>query len=85
MRTHTNGEWEGFHPKTNVMWLHYLLDKLTSEISYKNKKSKTHLSALGKMRRMKNGFLEFDSAYDYVTATSSSVKTSTSSPTSIEQ
>ena len=38
MRTHTNGEWEGFHPKTNVMWLHYLLDKLTSEISYKNKK-----------------------------------------------
>ena len=66
------------------MWLHYLLEKLTSEISYKNKKSKTHLSALGEMRRMKNGFLEFDSAYDYVTTTSSSVKT-TSSPTSIEQ
>ena len=31
MRSHTNNEWEKFHPKTNVMWLHYMLDKLTGE------------------------------------------------------
>ena len=72
MRSHTNNEWEKFHPKTNVMWLHYMLDKLTNEVAYKNKKSNTHRSALGKMRHMKNGFLQFDSAYAYVTATSTS-------------
>merc|ERR1711971_817700 len=72
MRSHTNNEWEKFHPKTNVMWLHYMLDKLTGEVLYKNKKSKAHASALGKMRHVKNSFLQFDSAYAYVTATSTS-------------
>ncbi|KAJ3055605.1 Serine/threonine-protein kinase haspin [Rhizophlyctis rosea] len=31
MRTETRERWEEFHPKTNVFWLHYLIDKfLTS-------------------------------------------------------
>ena len=77
MRQHTNDEWQEFHPKTNVMWLHYMLDKLTTEVLYKNKKSKTHLSAMKKMRYLKNGFLQYDSAYAYVAATSSIVKDST--------
>ena len=83
MRSHTNNEWEKFHPKTNVMWLHYMLDKLTGEVLYKNKKSKAHASALGKMRHVKNSFLQFDSAYAYVTATSNSVSAK-GSTTSIE-
>lgn len=28
MRDHSGGEWEGYHPLTNVMWLHYLATKL---------------------------------------------------------
>ena len=67
MKVHTGDDWKGFHPKTNVMWLHYLLDKLTSEVFYKNKKSKTHRSSLSKMRILKENFLEtYDSAYHYV-------------------
>ena len=73
MREHTNDEWELFHPKTNVMWLHYLLDKLTKEVSYKNKKSKMHQNAIKKMRQVMNGILNFNSAYDYITSTSNSV------------
>jgi len=83
MRSHTNNEWEKFHPKTNVMWLHYMLDKLTGEVLYKNKKSKAHRSALEKMRHVKNSFLQFDSAYAYVTATSTSASAK-GSTTSIE-
>lgn len=30
MRDHVCGDWSGFHPKTNVYWLHYLTDKLVS-------------------------------------------------------
>ena len=25
MRDHVRGDWAGFHPKTNVFWLHYLV------------------------------------------------------------
>ena len=68
MKKHTGDEWREFHPRTNVMWLHYLLDKLTTEVYYKNKKSKTHRSALVKMRQMRDAFLDtFNSAYEYVT------------------
>ena len=71
MLEHTNNEWKGFYPKTNVMWLHYLLDKLTKEVYYRNKKSKVHRSAMCKMRALHSSFLtQFQSAYEYVKASS---------------
>lgn len=67
MRQHTKDDWRGFFPKTNVFWLHYLLDKLTGEVRYKNKKSKAHRSAMSKMQAMKESFVEdHSSCYDYV-------------------
>ena len=30
MRAKTRGRWEGFHPVTNALWLHYLADVLLS-------------------------------------------------------
>lgn len=30
MRTKTHGHWEEFHPETNALWLHYLVDVLLS-------------------------------------------------------
>ncbi|KAF9443328.1 hypothetical protein P691DRAFT_713447 [Macrolepiota fuliginosa MF-IS2] len=36
MRECTNGDWEAFHPLTNVMWLHYLITKL---LRHKNLKA----------------------------------------------
>ena len=28
MRKATKGRWEGFHPATNALWMHYLADTL---------------------------------------------------------
>ena len=70
MKAHTGNEWKGFFPKTNVMWLHYLLDKLINQVYYRNKKSKVHRSALSKMRTLHNDFLtQFHSAYDFICTT----------------
>ena len=30
MRKATKGRWEGFHPATNALWMHYLADTLLS-------------------------------------------------------
>ena len=32
MRSHVTDDWRGFHPKTNVFWLHYLADKLLEKV-----------------------------------------------------
>ena len=66
MQEHTNNDWRGFYPKTNVFWLHYLLDKLTSDVYYKNTKSKVHRNAFKKMQNLKDEFLEYSSAYEYI-------------------
>ena len=69
MKQHTCDNWKNFHPRTNVMWLHYLLDKLTTDVFYKNKKSKLHRQFSAKMRGLRDSFLDsFHSAYDYVVA-----------------
>jgi serine/threonine-protein kinase haspin len=69
MKEHTKDEWRGFFPKTNVFWLHYLLDKLSTDVYYKNKKSKVHRSAATKIRLLKDSYLDlYKSAFDYVTS-----------------
>ncbi len=67
MREETKDNWRGYHPKTNVFWLDYLLDKLLNEVQYKSKKSKVHRSAVSKMRQIRSGFLDtYSSAFDYI-------------------
>lgn len=39
MREETKQDWKGFYPKTNLLWLDYVTDKLTKQLKYKNKKS----------------------------------------------
>ena len=66
MRSHTNDEWKGFYPKTNIFWLHYLLQKTISEVKYKNKKSSCHRKGLSKLRKLKEQILDFDSCDSFV-------------------
>ena len=66
MQTEVNDNWEQFQPKTNVMWLHYLLDKLINVVPYKNKKSQVHKKAMREMKNIKNSIMEYSSALAYV-------------------
>ena len=65
MRAHTNNDWQQSYPKTNIFWLHYLLDKTINNVIYKNKKSKRHRSSLLNLKKLKERILDFDSCYDF--------------------
>ena len=66
MQTEVNDNWEQFQPKTNIMWLHYLLDKLINAVPYKNKRSQVHKKAMREMKNIKNSIMEYSSALAYV-------------------
>ena len=68
MRSHTNDNWKGFYPKTNIFWLHYLLDKTLNEVKYKTRytKAKIHRKGLSKLRLIKDRVLEYNSCQSFV-------------------
>ena len=35
MKQSNNNNWEQFNSKTNIFWLHYLLEKMITEVYYK--------------------------------------------------
>jgi len=68
MQKENKNNWEEFNPKTNIFWLHYMLEKMVTEVYYKGKKaSKPHKSGLALLRRLRSNLLEYSSARDYVT------------------
>ncbi|XP_018010108.1 uncharacterized protein LOC108667577 [Hyalella azteca] len=62
MRDVVGENWNKFEPKTNVMWLHYLLDKLISECYYRSKTSRRHRLHIAKLEKLKSIVLKFDSS-----------------------
>ncbi|XP_022249240.1 uncharacterized protein LOC106465607 [Limulus polyphemus] len=65
MRKHNQNEWESFHPFTNILWLHYLAEKLVNSKKYKSR-SKNHRVALGQLRSLMSTLLKFQSASDFI-------------------
>lgn len=59
-------DWQHFEPYTNVLWLHYILEKAITGLRYKNKKSKVHNEYLEKIVYYKENILKCDSAKDFV-------------------
>ena len=35
MKKENSDKWEEFNPKSNILWLHYVLDKMIKEVYYK--------------------------------------------------
>lgn len=66
MRKANGNDWEKFTPYTNVLWLHYILDKMISECYYKKVKTKVHSSNLAQLRKLKGKMLSYESATDFV-------------------
>ncbi|KAG0710644.1 putative serine/threonine-protein kinase haspin [Chionoecetes opilio] len=64
---HTNNDkWETFKPYTNVLWLHYLLVKMSSECYIKNNKTKLHRAHLPLLTKMRDAMLGHESATRFV-------------------
>lgn len=65
MKKNNANDWESFNPKSNVFWLHYTLDKLTTAKKYKSR-SKLHQSGLVALKTLKENILHFNSAQEFV-------------------
>nr|XP_008123868.2 PREDICTED: serine/threonine-protein kinase haspin [Anolis carolinensis] len=48
MREENGNEWADYFPHSNVLWLHYLVEKLLTEVTYKRKPTTGALKALQK-------------------------------------
>ncbi|XP_050419589.1 uncharacterized protein LOC126832737 [Adelges cooleyi] len=66
MRKETNEQWDSFKPKTNIYWLHYVLDKMLSSVHYKYTTTMNHSSGINILQELKDSILSFDSAKSFV-------------------
>ncbi|XP_076766925.1 haspin [Xylocopa sonorina] len=67
MRDKVLNNWQKFEPYTNVLWLHYTLDKMITEVRYKKKNLKIHKNNIVHLKELKNEILSYDSAFDFIT------------------
>ncbi|KAK0078944.1 hypothetical protein PV325_001915 [Microctonus aethiopoides] len=67
MRAKVGNNWQLFEPYTNILWLHYTLDKMINGVRYKKKTTKIHKNAILKLQELKDTLLDYDSAYDFIT------------------
>ena len=67
MRAEVENRWNRFRPRTNVLWLDYLLDKLIRSVPYRCKASgAANRRSLAALKKLKARMLEYDSAEAYV-------------------
>ncbi|KAM5126533.1 serine/threonine-protein kinase haspin-like, partial [Mantella aurantiaca] len=65
MRKENQNAWSLYKPHSNVLWLHYLSDKLLSEVKYlKKPTSASHKRELRKLRDFRREVQMFNSASD---------------------
>nr|CAB3262883.1 uncharacterized protein LOC100184595 [Phallusia mammillata] len=66
MRDELGNDWSLFRPRTNVLWIHYLIDKLINQVHYKSKRSKIHRQSIQTMRQLSKTILTFASCQEIV-------------------
>lgn len=66
MRSFNGDKWQRFVPKTNVFWLHYILDKAIAAKKYKKFRTTDHKQTIQLLKAIKDTILEFDSAADLI-------------------
>lgn len=64
MRKALGDDWTNFKPKTNVLWLHYVVDKLVCGVRYLSTKTRCHNHAIDQMMVMRDKFLDYNSAHE---------------------
>ncbi|XP_029668616.1 putative serine/threonine-protein kinase haspin homolog, partial [Formica exsecta] len=70
MREKIQNNWNKFEPYTNILWLHYTLDKMITSVRYKRKNLKVHKHAILRLKEFKDIILKYDSVFDFATDSS---------------
>ncbi|CAH1109833.1 unnamed protein product [Psylliodes chrysocephalus] len=68
MQDKNRNNWKDFEPFTNLLWLHYILDKAIRALRYKNIKSKKHRDYIGKLKMLKENVLCYHNVKEFVFA-----------------
>jgi len=58
-------QWDLYKPKTNIYWLHYVLDKMLNSVHYRKTSTVVHLTGMKALLKFKNVILSFDSAKSF--------------------
>lgn len=66
MRARTQNYWEIFEPYTNVLWLHYTVDKMIDGVNYTAKRAAKHRQFIDEMMKLRDELLNYRSASDYI-------------------
>lgn len=66
MRAQTNNYWEVFVPYTNILWLHYTIDKMIGGVNYTAKRGVKHRQFIDKMIELRDEIQEYRSAADLI-------------------
>ena len=70
MKAHNKEDWERFSPKTNIFWLHYMLDKMVDGVYYAKsckKTTKVYKTGMKGLKDLKERLLsDFNSASEFV-------------------
>ena len=67
MKDKIENNWKKFEPYTNILWLHYTLDKMITAVRYRRRNWKIHKHGIAKLEELKNEILKYHSAFDFVT------------------
>lgn len=66
MRSKTKNYWEIFEPYTNILWLHYTINKMVDGVKYTAKKGVKHRQFIDKMIQLRDELQDYHSTFDYV-------------------
>ncbi|KAJ0183107.1 hypothetical protein K1T71_001083 [Dendrolimus kikuchii] len=66
MRDKLGNDWKNFEPYTNILWLHYTVDKMITALRYKRVNTKIHKHYIGKLKGIKGRLLTYKSAVQFV-------------------
>uniref|UniRef100_T1ICX8 non-specific serine/threonine protein kinase n=1 Tax=Rhodnius prolixus TaxID=13249 RepID=T1ICX8_RHOPR len=62
MKKDVGDRWEQFVPKTNVRWLHYLIDKMIKKVKYQRKTAKVHRDSMRCLHDIESWILNCDNS-----------------------
>ncbi|XP_050303416.1 uncharacterized protein LOC126741126 [Anthonomus grandis grandis] len=66
MKERNCNDWQKFTPYTNVLWLHYILDKSITALRYNNKMTRSHKQGIQILKDFKECLLKYNSATEFV-------------------